>query len=117
MMPGPSSRRFPSPLQVEQTPGSAFDFYQCPIDGGDGRWEKKSSHADRRSAMFKKLLLTAIVVGLVSTFSLQIAPAEAANVRGMTCKEAAKLKYPDDGKTRRTWRKLCRTNWKQHQGG
>ncbi len=67
--------------------------------------------------MFKKLLLTAIAVGLVSAFSLQFAPAEAANMRGMTCKDAAKLKYPDDRKTRRTWRKLCRTNWKQHQGG
>ena len=66
--------------------------------------------------MFKKLLLTAIAVGLVSAFSLQIAPAEAAGMRGMTCEEAAKLKYPDDGKTRRAWKRMCRQNWRQHQG-
>jgi len=66
--------------------------------------------------MFKKLLLTAIAAGLVSTFSLQIAPAEAANMRGMTCKEAAQLKYPDDGKMRRTWKRLCMSNWREHQG-
>ena len=66
--------------------------------------------------MFKKLLLTAIAAGLVSTFSLQIAPAEAANMRGMTCTDAAKARYPDDGKTRRAWKRMCKENWKQHQG-
>ena len=67
--------------------------------------------------MFKKLLLTAVAVALVSTFSLQLAPAEAAGMRGMTCKDAAKAKYPDDRKMRRAWRKLCVANWELHQGG
>ena len=66
--------------------------------------------------MFKKLFLTAIAAGLVTTFSLQIAPVEAAGMRGMSCKDAAKAKYPDDGKTRRAWKKMCKENWKQHQG-
>jgi hypothetical protein len=26
------------------------------------------------------------------------------------------LKYPDDGKTRRAWKRMCRQNWRQHQG-
>ena len=67
--------------------------------------------------MFKKLLLTAVAVALVSTFSLQLAPAEAAGMRGMTCKDAAKAKYPDDRAMRRAWRKLCVANWELHQGG
>jgi hypothetical protein len=66
--------------------------------------------------MFKKLLLTAVAVGLFSTFSLQLAPAEAAGMRGMTCWDAAAAKYPNDGKMRRAWRRLCRSNWELHQG-
>ncbi len=66
--------------------------------------------------MLKKLLLTALAVGLVSTFSLQTTPAEAVGMRGMTCKDAAKAKYPDDRAMRRAWRQLCVANWKLHQG-
>ena len=65
--------------------------------------------------MLKKLLLTALAVGLVSTFSLPTSPAEAAGMRGMTCKDAAKAKYPNDRATRRAWRKLCVANF-QLQG-
>jgi len=66
--------------------------------------------------MFKKLFLTAVAIGLFSTLSLQIAPAGAVGMRGMTCKDAAMAKYPDDGKTRRSWKKMCKENWRQHQG-
>jgi hypothetical protein len=50
--------------------------------------------------MLKKLLLTALAVGLASTFSLQTTPAEAVGMRGMTCKDAAKAKYPGDRASR-----------------
>jgi hypothetical protein len=68
--------------------------------------------------MFKKLLLTAIAVGLVSTLSVQITPAEAAmhSMVGMTCKDAAKMQYPNDRKTRRAWKKACKQNWKASRG-
>jgi hypothetical protein len=70
--------------------------------------------------MVKKLFLTvaaagltALAAGLVSATTL---PAEAASLRGMPCDEAAELKYPDDRYMRRNWRKLCKANWKLHQG-
>ena len=66
--------------------------------------------------MCKKLLLSAIALAFLSTFSLQISPAEAAGMQGMTCKDAAKAKYPDDRKMRRDWKKLCKDNWEAHQG-
>lgn len=67
--------------------------------------------------MLERLLLTAIAFALVSTFLLQPSPAEAAGMRGMACKDAAKAKYPDDRAMRRAWRKLCVANWELHQGG
>jgi len=68
--------------------------------------------------MIKKLLLTAIAAGLVSTFSLQISPAEAAGhtMAGMTCKDAAKIQYSNDRKMRRDWKKACKEAWKASQG-
>jgi hypothetical protein len=68
--------------------------------------------------MFKKMLLAAIAAGLVSaaTLPLQIGPAEA-SLRGLPCKEAAKMKYPGDRKMRHAWKKLCKANWALHQGG
>lgn len=67
--------------------------------------------------MFKKMLLAAIAAGLVSaaTLTLQIAAAEA-SLRGLPCKEAAKMKCPDDRHMRRNWKKLCKANWELHQG-
>jgi hypothetical protein len=63
--------------------------------------------------MLKKVLLVAIAAGLVSAVSLplQIAPAQAA----MTCKEAAKMKYPEmvkDLKERHAFKKECKDAWK-----
>jgi hypothetical protein len=65
----------------------------------------------------KKLLLAAIAAGLVSASALplQIAPAEAASMVGMPCKEAAKMKYPDNRKMRRDFKKACKENWKAAQ--
>jgi hypothetical protein len=67
--------------------------------------------------MFKKLLLAAIAAGLVSatTLPLQIAPAEAGMMAGMTCKDAAKTKYPEDRKARHAYKKACKDAWKAAQ--
>ncbi|HUU25928.1 MAG TPA: hypothetical protein VMW68_10250 [Methyloceanibacter sp.] len=67
--------------------------------------------------MFKKLLLAAIAAGLVSaaTLPLQIDPAQAGMMAGMTCKDAAKMKYPDDRKMRHEYKKACKESWKATQ--
>ena len=66
--------------------------------------------------MFKKLLLATVAAGLVSaaTLPLQFTPARAA----MTCKEAAKMKYPDMVKgmnDRHSFKKSCKEAWKAAQ--
>ena len=68
--------------------------------------------------MLNRLLLAAIAVGFVLTFSLQPGPAQAANqmMNGMTCKDAAKKHFPNDRKLRREWEKSCKRIWKAHQG-
>jgi hypothetical protein len=68
--------------------------------------------------MLNRLLLAAIAVGFVLTFSLQTGPAQAANqmMNGMTCKDAAKKHFPNDRKLRREWEKACKKIWKAHQG-
>jgi hypothetical protein len=58
--------------------------------------------------MSKKLLLSAIGLTFVLTFSLQPSPAHA-EMRD-TCREIAKTKYPDDPQQRRAWRKFCKEN-------
>jgi hypothetical protein len=66
--------------------------------------------------MLKKVLLAAVATGLVAATAvpLQVTPAAAA----MTCKEAAKLKYPallKDLKERHAWKKACKAAWKATQ--
>ncbi len=68
--------------------------------------------------MFKKFLLAAFAAGLVSaaTLPLQVVPAEAAVMVGMTCKDAAKMEFPNDRKARRAWKKACKEHWKMVTG-
>ena len=70
--------------------------------------------------MFKKLLLAVVAAGLVSAAALplQIDPAQAgmAGMAGMTCKDAAKMKYPDDRKMRHAYNKSCKEAYKMHSG-
>jgi len=67
--------------------------------------------------MFKKLLLAVFAAGIVTaaTLPLQIAPAQAGMMAGMTCKDAAKTKYPDDRKMRHEYKKVCKEAWKAAQ--
>jgi hypothetical protein len=67
--------------------------------------------------MVKQLFLMVAAAGLTAlTVSAATLPAEAESLRGMPCKEAAKLKYPDDRHMRHAWKKLCKANWELHQG-
>lgn len=67
--------------------------------------------------MSTKLILAAVAAGLVAAAALplQTAPAQAGSMVGMTCKDAAKMQYPDDRKMRRDWKKACKEHWKATQ--
>ena len=63
--------------------------------------------------MLKKVLLAAVATGIVAALALpiQFTPAEA----GMNCKEAAKVKFPDDRKSRHAYKKACKAASKAQQ--
>ena len=60
--------------------------------------------------MLKKVLFAVVAIGFAAALALpvQVTTAEAA----MTCKEAAKMKFPDDRKARHAWKKECKAAWK-----
>ena len=62
--------------------------------------------------MLKKALLAATVGGLVAGFALPVPSAEAAAMAPLTCKEAAKLKFPADHKARHAYKHECKEAWK-----
>ena len=63
--------------------------------------------------MLKKVLLSVVATAFVAALAIpvQFAPAEAA----MTCKAAAKAKFPGDMKSRHAWKKECKAHWKASQ--
>ena len=113
-----TTRRFPPPWQVEQIPGRHLTSINvsaaATVEGARAKALTLVGEMPCSRSCFLPRLRP--VSSPLFRFSLQIAPAEAANMRGMTCKEAAQLKYPDDGKMRRTWKRLCMSNWREHQG-
>ncbi|MGH6865235.1 MAG: hypothetical protein ACREDO_03445 [Methyloceanibacter sp.] len=64
--------------------------------------------------MIKKIVFVAVATAFVAAavVPLQFSPADAET---MTCKEAAKAKYPDDRKTRHEYKKACKDAWKATQ--
>ncbi|MBK5199035.1 MAG: hypothetical protein JJE37_12270 [Methyloceanibacter sp.] len=65
--------------------------------------------------MLKNVMFAAVATGLVVAVALpvQFTPAEAA--APLTCKEAAKLKYPADHAARAAYKKGCKEAWKAHK--
>jgi hypothetical protein len=63
--------------------------------------------------MLKKVLLAVVAIGFAAALALpvHVTTAEAA----MTCKEAAKMKFPDDRKARHAYKKGCKEAWKASQ--
>jgi hypothetical protein len=60
--------------------------------------------------MLKKMLIVAAASGVVGLASL---PVQAATPEGvMTCRDAAKLKYPLDRKARHDFRRACKEAWR-----
>ena len=64
--------------------------------------------------MLKKVILGVAATAFVAALALpvQFAPATAA---AMTCKAAAKMKYPHDMKSRMSFKKDCKAKWKATQ--
>jgi hypothetical protein len=64
---------------------------------------------NRRKSMLKKILVAATATAIVAGVTLSVpVTAEAA----MTCKDAAKMKYPDNHKMRHAFKKECKDAWK-----
>ncbi len=63
--------------------------------------------------MLKKILIAAAATAVLAATALPIhvQPAEAA----ITCKDAAKAKFPDSLKSRHEWKKQCKAAWKASQ--
>jgi hypothetical protein len=63
--------------------------------------------------MLKKVLLATAVTGLIAGIAVpvQTSPAQAE----MTCREAAKMKHPDDLLARFAYWRACRKAWKNSQ--
>jgi hypothetical protein len=68
----------------------------------------------RRHLMLKKVLFAALASALVAAVALpvQLSSVEAAVI---TCKEAAKMKFPTDAKARHAFKKDCKAAWKASQ--
>ncbi len=64
--------------------------------------------------MLKKIMFAALATALVGAVALpvQFTSAEAAP---LSCKQAAKLKFPTDHKARHAWKKGCVAAWKASQ--
>ncbi len=64
--------------------------------------------------MFKKVLFATLATAFVAAVAVpvQFAPASADAV---SCKEAAKMKFPSDMKGRHAFKKDCKAAWKASQ--
>jgi hypothetical protein len=63
--------------------------------------------------MLKTVLFAVVATGLVAlALPVQFTAAEAAT----TCKDAAKMDFPNDRKARRAFKKECKAAWKASQG-
>jgi len=62
--------------------------------------------------MLKKVLLAATLSGFVAGLGLPLPSVQAAAMAPLTCKEAAKLKFPTDHKARHDYKHECKEAWK-----
>ena len=64
--------------------------------------------------MLKKVLFAALATLLVAAVALP-AGVSSTEAAVLTCKEAAKLKFPTDHKARHAYKKGCKEAWKASQ--
>jgi hypothetical protein len=98
----------------ERTPIAAKDWVEPPhcrsgwsLDGAC----LTIADTQRRHLMLKKVLFAALATALVAAVALPVgfSSVEAATI---TCKEAAKMKFPTSLKQRHAWKKGCVAAWK-----
>ena len=61
--------------------------------------------------MFKHILITAAVTGLIA-LALSIEASQAGTAGQMTCRDVAKADYPNDRKMRRAFKRECKKAYK-----
>lgn len=67
--------------------------------------------------MTKTVLLAAAAGMIVAGAGVTLPEsASARTAGGMSCKEAAKMQYPDDRKMRHDYKKSCKEAWKMQSG-
>ena len=67
--------------------------------------------------MFRHVLIIAAITGLSAVaLPVEASAAEAGAGGQMTCKDAAKMDFPNDRKGRRAFKKECKAAWKASQG-
>ena len=74
-----------------------------------------ATHFAWRDLMLKTVslaLATSALLSMIGAVTLQSSPAKAETI---TCREAAKLKYPHDFKSRHAYRRACKAAWKAHK--
>ncbi len=64
--------------------------------------------------MLKKVLFAALATLLVAAVALPVG-VSSTEAAVLTCKEAAKLKFPTDAKARHAFKKDCKAAWKATQ--
>jgi hypothetical protein len=62
--------------------------------------------------MWKKAILVAAVTGLLAGIAIQINPAEASRAE---CRQAAKARFPADGKMRGEFKRYCIREWRAYK--
>jgi hypothetical protein len=65
--------------------------------------------------MLKKVLFAALATLLVAAVALPMGLTSVEAAAVITCKEAAKLKFPTDHKARHAFKKECKAAWKATQ--
>ena len=65
--------------------------------------------------MLKKVLFAVIATAFVAATALPIQVAPAAAAEGMSCKQAAKAKFPGDRKARHAYKTECKAAYKASQ--
>ena len=64
--------------------------------------------------MLKKIVFAVVATGFVAATALPLSVAPAA-AEAMSCKSAAKAKFPGDLKARHDFKKSCKAAWKASQ--
>jgi hypothetical protein len=62
--------------------------------------------------MLKKVLFATVATALVAAVALPVQFTAVQAAAPLTCKEAAKLKFPTDAKARHAYKKGCKAAWK-----